>query len=449
MANAKNLIPNSERTPEQLREMASAGGKASGAARRRKRSLREAADVYLSLPVSDRQRWNRIASCGVDPEDVDDEKTLPLLFRLLPKEQAAEVFVELESDQQELLIRGFSNTELKEVLDELYLDDTVDIVEEMPANVVKRILKHSDPDIRKSINEILKYPEDSTGSIMTTEYVDLKATMTVEDALKRILNTELPRRTGCPILPISQRNVEALRYFMDNGGRFAVATGRALPAFRIFAEQVPMNAPAVVCNGGALYDFKTERYLETMELPETIRPQGQDVLDRFPTAAVEAYHMDNVIHAVRPNEYTRQHEHVTHAGVQPVPTLLEVPMPLIKIMFEDDHEHLLALRDYVSGQPWSANYEVFFSDRTLLEVTRKGASKGAMVARLAKRLGISMDHVYCAGDENNDLSMLTMAAEGFAPANCVETVRSCGATIVADCDHDTLAEIVSILDKRY
>ena len=130
------------------------------------------------------------ADIAILADDLDDEKTLPLLFRLLPKEQAAEVFVELESDSQEMLINGFSNTELKEVLDELYLDDTVDIVEEMPANVVKRILKHSDPDIRKSINEILKYPEDSTGSIMTTEYVDLKATMTVEDALKRI------RRTG-------------------------------------------------------------------------------------------------------------------------------------------------------------------------------------------------------------------------------------------------------------
>ena len=104
------------------------------------------------------------ADIAILADDLDDEKTLPLLFRLLPKEQAAEVFVELESDQQELLIRGFSNTELKEVLDELYLDDTVDIVEEMPANVVKRILKHSDPDMRKSINEILKYPEDSTGS---------------------------------------------------------------------------------------------------------------------------------------------------------------------------------------------------------------------------------------------------------------------------------------------
>lgn len=119
-----------------------------------------------------------------------EERDLPLVFRLLPKEQAAEVFVELDSDEQEMLIRGFSNTELKEVLDELYLDDTVDIVEEMPAIVVKRILKHADPEMRKGINEILKYPEDSAGSIMTTEFVDLKETMTVEDALKRI------RRTG-------------------------------------------------------------------------------------------------------------------------------------------------------------------------------------------------------------------------------------------------------------
>jgi magnesium transporter len=122
-------------------------------------------------------------------EDLSEE-SMPLVFRLLPKELAAEVFVELDSDQQELLIRGFSNTELREVLDELYLDDMVDIVEEMPANVVKRILMHSAPDMRKGINEILKYPEDSAGSIMTTEFVDLKQDMTVSDAFKRI------RRTG-------------------------------------------------------------------------------------------------------------------------------------------------------------------------------------------------------------------------------------------------------------
>ena len=264
-----------------------------------------------------------------------------------------------------------------------------------------------------------------------------------------ILNTERPRRTGCPIPPISQRNVEALHYFMNNGGRFTVATGRALPAFRMFADQVPMNAPAVVCNGAALYDFQAETYLETMELPEAVRVQGQAVLDRFPAAAVEAYHLDNVIHAVRPNALTRQHQHVTHAGVETADSLLEVPMPLVKIMFEDEPQSLRSLWDYVRQQPWAADYEIFFSDRSLLEVTRKGASKGAMVARLAERLGISREHIYCAGDEKNDLSMLTMAAQGFAPANCVENVKNCGAAIVADCDHDTLAEIVAILDKRY
>ncbi len=120
----------------------------------------------------------------------DLEEKVPVVFRLLPKELAAEVFVELDSDDQKVLIHSFSNTELKEVLDELYLDDAADIVEEMPAGVVKRILRQCNPEMRKSINEILKYPEDSAGSIMTPEFVDLKANMTVEDALKHI------RRTG-------------------------------------------------------------------------------------------------------------------------------------------------------------------------------------------------------------------------------------------------------------
>lgn len=127
-------------------------------------------------------------------EDLGEEN-MPLVFRLLSKEPAAEVFVELESDEQELLICGFSNTELREVLDELYLDDAVDLVEEMPANVVKRILKHADPETRKGINEILKYPEDSAGSIMTTEFVDLKQDMTVADAFKRIRQTGPDKET--------------------------------------------------------------------------------------------------------------------------------------------------------------------------------------------------------------------------------------------------------------
>lgn len=124
-----------------------------------------------------------------------EEERLPLLFRLLPKELAAETFVEMEPEAQELLIRGFSDSELREVLDELYVDDAVDIVEEMPANVVRRILSQADPQMRKEINEILRYPENSAGSIMTTEYVSLRPGMTVEESILRIRRTGVDKET--------------------------------------------------------------------------------------------------------------------------------------------------------------------------------------------------------------------------------------------------------------
>ena len=125
---------------------------------------------------------------------VEQEK-LPLLFRLLPKELAAESFVEMESEEQEALIKGISDKELRQVIDELYVDDAVDIVEEMPANVVQRILAQADPEMRKEINEILQYPEDSAGSVMTTEYVKLTPDMTVGDAILRIRRTGVDKET--------------------------------------------------------------------------------------------------------------------------------------------------------------------------------------------------------------------------------------------------------------
>lgn len=123
------------------------------------------------------------------------QEYIPRLFRLLPKELAAETFVEMSPDIQEALIFAFSDRELHDVLDEMYLDDTVDIIEEMPANVVKRILRQSDPDTRSQINQILKYPKDSAGSIMTIEYVDLKTQMTVAEAFDRIRKTGVDKET--------------------------------------------------------------------------------------------------------------------------------------------------------------------------------------------------------------------------------------------------------------
>ena len=124
-----------------------------------------------------------------------DTDRLPVLFRLLPKELAAETFVEMEPEEQEMLIRGFSDTELSAVINELYVDDAVDLVEEMPANVVRRILAQADPDMRQQINELLQYPEDSAGSIMTTEYVSLRPEMRVEEAIARIRATGVDKET--------------------------------------------------------------------------------------------------------------------------------------------------------------------------------------------------------------------------------------------------------------
>ena len=137
----------------------------------------------------------------MNPRDIADlfldlpEQQIPLLFRLLPKELAAEAFVEMEADEQALLIRGFSDNELKEIVDELYVDDAADLVEEMPANVVKRILRQADPQMRKSINQILRYPENSAGSIMTTEYVSLRPDMTVEESILRIRRQGVDKET--------------------------------------------------------------------------------------------------------------------------------------------------------------------------------------------------------------------------------------------------------------
>ena len=134
------------------------------------------------------------ADIGAIMEELPQEDLL-LFFRLLPKELAAEAFVNVDGDVQEELIKSFSDREISDVMSELYVDDAVDMIEEMPANVVRRVLKYTDPDMRKAINEILQYPSDSAGSLMTTEYVGLKAGMTVRTAFDYIRKTGVDKET--------------------------------------------------------------------------------------------------------------------------------------------------------------------------------------------------------------------------------------------------------------
>ncbi len=155
------------------------------------------------LELLEGRRYSEIAGAVKDMNPADaaalleelPEQSMPLVFRLFPKELAADAFAYMDGDSQELLIRAFTDKELDEVIGEMFLDDTVDLIEEMPANVVKRVLRHVDEGTRKMINQVLNYPKDSAGSIMTMEYIDLKGSMTVEQAFERIRKIGLDSET--------------------------------------------------------------------------------------------------------------------------------------------------------------------------------------------------------------------------------------------------------------
>ena len=140
-------------------------------------------------------------------EEIDDDEKTIMIYRLLSKEKAAEVFVELDHDVQEELINRLTDAEIKNVMNEIYMDDATDLVEEMPSNVVKRILANTKPANRKIINELLKYPDDTAGTLMTTEFIDLKENMTVKDAFEFIKNKGMKKETvyNCYVLTIDRK----------------------------------------------------------------------------------------------------------------------------------------------------------------------------------------------------------------------------------------------------
>lgn len=169
----------------------------------------------LALELVDAQKYAELKKLLEDLEPADIAQMLseiprdriPFIFRVLPKELAAETFVEMDSDEEEILIEAFSDSELESVMSGMFIDDTVDVIEEMPANVVSRILRNIPPEKRRLVNEIMNYPDDSAGSIMTIEYISLTESMTVGDALKRIRRTGLKKETvyTCYITDISRR----------------------------------------------------------------------------------------------------------------------------------------------------------------------------------------------------------------------------------------------------
>lgn len=243
------------------------------------------------------------------------------------------------------------------------------------------------------------------------------------------------------------RNKEALDYFLAQGGRFSVATGRAAQTFLPYRDRVPMNAPAILANGAVIYDCAAGVELSHAYLPERATADALRLADALPELGFEC-HLEGVIYTYRPNEITRRHIHklgfpFVECGLE------EIPRPWTKLLAQHpDHAVLQAAQAWV-GRECPGLYEAIFSNDYLLELTAAGATKGEAVLRVAGMLGVDQKDLYCVGDNQNDLPMLAVAAQGFAPANCAPTVRAWGATVVGPCEEGAIADVIEILDGKY
>lgn len=250
---------------------------------------------------------------------------------------------------------------------------------------------------------------------------------------------------GCH-LRIPERNLEAIRYFTGEGGRFTVATGRAHRTFAPFAHLVPMNAPAVLSNGAAIYDFQAGRMLEQTCLPDTAPADLASLMEEFPSLSLEVYHGED-IYVCHPNYITLAHLKKVDCDYTECP-IPDMPTPWVKGIFHQEQEVLLLVQARMEAL-FPGRYEAIFSNPRYLELTRRGSNKGGGVARVAQILGIAPDHIYCVGDNQNDIPMLELSAIPFAPANSAPEVKEWGSRILCHCDDGVIGDIVDILDGLY
>lgn len=251
---------------------------------------------------------------------------------------------------------------------------------------------------------------------------------------------------------VSLENRAAIRYFIENGGYFSVATGRAHRTFtpQIEKEDIPLNAPAVLSNGAAIYDYATGRCLLHTCLDKSAPARFVQLCREFPQLAFEAYHSDD-IYVHNPNRVTT--EHLAKVGGRQIScAILDMPAPWTKAILEQEEPYLKEVQARLL-QLWGDDYEAIFSNRYLLEVTAKGCHKGATVGKVAQLLYIDPKNLYCMGDNLNDIPMLELSAIPFAPANCSQAVQDWMAAhrapLLGHCDDHAVAQAIEILDSIY
>lgn len=243
-----------------------------------------------------------------------------------------------------------------------------------------------------------------------------------------------------------QRNIEAAHYFIAEGGTFSIATGRTHTTFAPFHHCLPNNGHTILSNGASVYDFKKDDAVSTTNLPVTIAEDLALLCQQMPQLAFEAYH-DSDIYAYHPNKITDRH--MTIVGSSYIQREIEdMPTPWLKVLIQEERDVLKEARTRLQKiRPNS--YETIFSNPRYLEVTAAGINKGSAVLALAKDYGILPQHIYCVGDNENDLSMLALSAIPFAPSSSAKIVLETNPTLVCPCEEGVLGDIVTHLERIY
>lgn len=242
---------------------------------------------------------------------------------------------------------------------------------------------------------------------------------------------------------ISSENLSAIRYFMEQGGRFSVATGRSKPGMEHFLENLPINAPAVIYNGAVVYDFEAGR-------PVWQRPLGQrglklnELIQReFPGAGVETYEMDTA-YALSDNPISRRHfENVRMPWrlVQPE----EVPQPWVDMLLLEREDRLAQIKARLE-EAFPGEYFLQYSDKEFLEVLHPAANKGTAALALCEYLGFQAENLYTVGDGRNDIQLLTCTKNAYAPANAEPEVLALQPRMLPHHDDHAIAALITALD---
>ena len=241
---------------------------------------------------------------------------------------------------------------------------------------------------------------------------------------------------------ISEANQRAIKRFIAGGGLFTVATGRMFKAVEPYLPVLPMNIPAIVYNGAAIYDFSTNKILWQNCLPDNLENVAEDIIGQFPGAGLEVFHGED-LYLPAQNEETAKH--AIREGFHPISACLkDIPKPWFKMLVASKPEQLLEVEEFLKNRP--EEFNSVYSEPQFLELLDKSVSKGSALKRLAEMLNFPCDCIVVVGDNRNDIDMLKAAGTGIAVANAHRDTAGVADIICSHHDQDALAEVIGWIE---